>query len=279
MPSGSASTVNACRVAQWTRDSGKRFQRRASSAGSGEGSRREDTWTCSPEIRTRFSARRHDVEWDRGEQTAFGARRIRHWEGSSPAHFSNVTIYDDGESYRRIDRRDALVCAGLTPVKTVIGGGVEGKSASRRVRRVLLWQRRCPAYERPTFRSRVKRRSMACIGTRRRSRRRLRDRDARMASVVSLRVGVPIRGNEVSIRCTTPERVGHGGFTIRLAHKLANGTMFRKSGARLGTDLKFFPPLIPWYVNGRSNFVSPLVCEWMMGYRMFWSLLNEPETP
>jgi hypothetical protein len=41
MPSGSASTANACRVAQWTPDSGKRITA-ASSAGSGEGSRRED---------------------------------------------------------------------------------------------------------------------------------------------------------------------------------------------------------------------------------------------
>jgi hypothetical protein len=82
-----------------------------------------------------------------------------------------------------------------------------------------------------------------------------------------------------SLLPTPTASLGHSGFSIGTAEKIARGDRFRKSGCRIGSSLKWLPALIPWFRRGLSSFPHPHLCEWMMGFPTSWIALDVPETP
>lgn len=85
-------------------------------------------------------------------------------------------------------------------------------------------------------------------------------------------------GKECFLLPTPEASIGHSPFSVGTAEKLANGIKFRKSGARIGSSLKWHPALLPYLVRGQPNFPNPHFCVWMMGYRTSWTDLNAQET-
>jgi hypothetical protein len=55
--------------------------------------------------------------------------------------------------------------------------------------------------------------------------------------------------------------------------------MFRDSGARIGSDLRWEPKLIQEYEATRRGFLNPTFLEWLMGFPTNWVQLEPSETP
>jgi hypothetical protein len=63
----------------------------------------------------------------------------------------------------------------------------------------------------------------------------------------------------------------HSPYSPATANRLLNGVKERKSGAKIGSSLKWHPDFMQFYATGQRNFVNPLLCEWMMGFPILWS--------
>jgi len=84
--------------------------------------------------------------------------------------------------------------------------------------------------------------------------------------------------NDCLLLPTPTATLGLMGFCKRDAIRSASGEK-RASGASIGVSLRWSPDLLPFYKDGQgSQFVNPLLSEWMMGFPMLWSDCTQQET-
>lgn len=98
--------------------------------------------------------------------------------------------------------------------------------------------------------------------------------------VLKLRALERITSESDSGLLPTPNHsLGHGGWSIGTAIRKRDGLKTRKSGAKIGTDLKWHPSLIEAYQRGDGTILDPDWLEEFMGYPLQWTELNPSETP
>lgn len=83
---------------------------------------------------------------------------------------------------------------------------------------------------------------------------------------------------EFGLLPTPVATLAHSGFSIGTAKKVRQKIFKRKSGARIGSSLKWHPILIKDYENGKGTYPSPVWLEYLMGYPKNWTELNHLET-
>jgi len=82
-----------------------------------------------------------------------------------------------------------------------------------------------------------------------------------------------------SLLLPTPVRTLDRGYSVGTAKRLEQGIKSRPSGAKIGVSLNWFPPLLNFFFVGKKNLVNPRLLEWLMGFPISWTELEQTETP
>jgi len=78
---------------------------------------------------------------------------------------------------------------------------------------------------------------------------------------------------------TPTATLAHSGYSIGTALKVKQGVHKRKSGATIGSSLKWDARFIEDYQQNKRGFPNPKFLEWLMGYPENWTELKVSATP
>lgn len=80
--------------------------------------------------------------------------------------------------------------------------------------------------------------------------------------------------NGLSLYPTPTANLGHSPYSIGTARKVEKGIKTRKSGAKIGSSLKWEPRLIPEYQHNGDHWINPDWCEQLQGFPQGWTKLE-----